>query len=68
MTVEAALIMSLTLLVLAGLLRNAIRWQQFLTEQAGRILAQPPRYTEGLRPEDLIHIGGFIREWIPPGT
>ncbi len=66
LTVEAALIVSLVLLTLASLLRAAIRWQLTLTGEAGRFMTRPLRYTDGLRPEDLIHIGEFIQEWIPP--
>ena len=65
LTVEAALIFSLILILLAGLMLKSAQLMVKVESAAGKYAAEGVRYTEGLRPEDLIHIGSFIQEWIP---
>ena len=62
---EAALIFSLILILLAGLMLKSAQLMVKVESAAGKYAAEGVRYTEGLRPEDLIHIGSFIQEWIP---
>ena len=58
--------MSLVLFTLAFVIRLALGRQAALEKEAFELLGRGPRYEEGLRPVDLIHIGEFIQEWIPP--
>ena len=66
LTVEAALIVSMMLLLLGTVILMAVRLHQTVRENAMELAAMPLRYSDGLRPADLIHIGEFIQEWIPP--
>ena len=58
--------MSIVLFALAFVIRLAMGQQAALERAAAAFLEQGPRYEQGLRPVDLIHIGEFIQEWIPP--
>ena len=42
-----------------------LRRMQEVEEIARSFRDAPKRYSTGLRAEDLIRIGAFIREWIP---
>ena len=65
-TVEAALILSVILGVLFFMIRLALAKQGAVEQEALRMLLRPIRYETALRPTDLIYIGEFIQEWIPP--
>ena len=65
-TVEAALIVSLILAVIYFMIYLALREQKLVEQEALQLLLRPLRYEAGLRPEDLIYIGEFIQEWLPP--
>ena len=65
-TVEAALLMSMILLLFYFVIRLALSRQGLVEQEALRLLYLPDRYDSGLGPVDLIHIGEFIQEWIPP--
>ena len=58
--------MSIVLIVLYVLIRQTLGLMQQVTAEAEKAASQPLRYTQGLRPEDLIHIGEFIKAWVPP--
>ena len=58
--------MSAVLLLLAFLIRLAMLRQGVVEQEALRLLRLPDRYDSGLGPVDLIRIGEFIQEWIPP--
>ena len=58
--------MSILLLVLFFLIRLAMSRQQLIEQEARALLGLPERYSTGLGPVDLIHIGEFIQLWIPP--
>lgn len=58
--------MTAVLGVLYLIIRLALYQNHAVTGQAAEYLSLPLRYHEGLRPVDLIHIGDFIQEWIPP--
>ncbi len=62
---EAALIYSLILIMMAGLMLKSVELMKKVETAAETYAGEGFRYTNGLRPEDLIHIGSFIREWIP---
>ncbi len=62
---EAALIFSLILLLTAGLILKSVQLMRKVETAADIYIREGVRYTDGLRPEDLIHIGSFLREWIP---
>ena len=62
---EAALIFSLILMLAAGLVLRSVFLMKQVGAAAESLAGQEARYTKGLRPEDLIHLGSFIREWIP---
>lgn len=65
-SIEAAFVFSFILMILSGIMLLALRRMQEVEEIARSLRDAPKRYTTGLRAEDLIRIGAFIREWIPP--
>ena len=58
-------IFSLILIMMAGLILRSAELMQKVQAAAGTYVREGIRYTEGLRPEDLIHIGSFLQAWIP---
>ncbi|MBO4872906.1 MAG: hypothetical protein J5496_05785 [Lachnospiraceae bacterium] len=48
------------------MIRLALAKQGAVEQEALRMLLRPIRYETALRPTDLIYIGEFIQEWIPP--
>lgn len=65
MTVEASLVLSFILLVLGGMILRSLDLMHRVEESAAALRDAPRRYTDGLRAEDLIRVGAFIREWFP---
>ena len=61
------MVFCLILLLLGGIMIRFLSQMQWIRGMAADYMAEPGRYIQGLRPEDLIHLGSFIQEWIPPG-
>ena len=45
---------------------RGVKMMQEVEEMAINYKQAAKRYTDGLRPEDLIRLASFLREWIPP--
>lgn len=59
------MIFSMILMILAALILKSVELMRKVESAADIYVREGIRYTQGLRPEDLIHIGSFIQEWIP---
>ena len=66
LTVEAAIVMSTVLLILAAVFTGALSSMKKVEDKAAAQEAEPLRYETGLRPTDIVRISLFIKEWIPP--
>jgi len=58
--------MTIVLGVLFLLIRLALAARGRIIQEAAFYGSLLPRYSQGLRPVDLIHIGDFIQAWVPP--
>ncbi len=58
--------MTMVLGVLFLLIRLALAARGKVMGEAATFAELLPRYHQGLRPVDLIHIGDFIQAWVPP--
>ena len=66
LTVEAALVLSTVLLILAAVFLSAFSSMKKVESKAASQAAEPLRYESGLQPTDIVRISLFIKEWIPP--
>ena len=65
-SIEAAFIFSFILMILGGIMLLALERMQEVESIARSFRDALNQYDNGLRPADLIRIGAFIQEWIPP--
>ena len=66
LTLEAAVIFSLLLLLLAGVMTGSVRlWQRIRSEAEKVWAAEETREREEISPVDLIEIGELLKEWVP---
>lgn len=65
-TVETAVVLSILLILLAGVLTGTLRlWQKIRGEAESLYAAEASRGKSEISPVDLVEIGLFLREWIP---
>ena len=65
-TVEAAIVFSILLILLAGVLNGTLKlWQKIRREAESLYAAEASRGAGEISPVDLVEIGLFLREWVP---